>query len=275
MKINSQVHVVRKEFFVTPEVKRFINIYVIVGEYCYLVDTGVTGSHTVVEEYLTSINRKMSDIKGIFLTHSHPDHIGAAAELQRQTNCAVYAPIEELNWIEDVQNQFSQRPIPNFFKLLSESVKVSHPLHDGDIVEPEKGIKIRALSTKGHSHGSMSFVLNEEVVFTGDAIMVEDDFPIFVDYEQTLKSFDLLQNMHDIIAYCPAWDDVYDKEKLDAVIQSARARMAQLKTAVVQVEKDWKECTQEEKLQEIYRRANLEKFLGNPLVKTSVEACRD
>lgn len=46
MKINNQVHLIRKEFFVTSEVKRYINIYIIVGKHCYLVDSGVTGSHT-------------------------------------------------------------------------------------------------------------------------------------------------------------------------------------------------------------------------------------
>ena len=131
MKINNQVHFIRKEFDVTPEVKRYVNIYLIEGEYCYLVDSGVAGTHTLIEEYLKTLGRSMTDIKGIFLTHSHPDHIGAAAEIQRKTNCKIYAPIEELSWIEDIQKQFSQRPIPNFFHLLSDSVKVSQPLKDG------------------------------------------------------------------------------------------------------------------------------------------------
>ena len=86
MKINNQVHFIRKEFDVTPKVKRYVNIYLIEGEYCYLVDSGVAGTHTLIEEYLKTLGRGMTDIKGIFLTHSHPDHIGAAAEIQRQTN---------------------------------------------------------------------------------------------------------------------------------------------------------------------------------------------
>ena len=92
MKVNEQVHLIRKEFYVTPEVKRFINVYLIVGKYCYLVDSGVKGTQNLIEEYLKSINRKMTDIKGVFLTHSHPDHIGAAAEIIRQTDCKIYAP---------------------------------------------------------------------------------------------------------------------------------------------------------------------------------------
>lgn len=274
MQTTNQVHLIRKEFFVTPEVKRYINIYLIVGKYCYLVDSGVAGAHTLIEEYLKSMNRQMIDIKGIFLTHSHPDHIGAAAEIQRQTNCEIYAPMEEIPWIEDIEKQFSERPIPNFFQLLSESVKVSQPLKDGDSILLEDGIRIRALSTKGHSHGSMSFVLNEEVAFTGDAIPVAGDLPIFVDYEQTIESLDKLQSLAGIKNYCPAWDDVYDREKFDAVIENSKRMLTQLKDAVSQVEKDFPMGSEAEKMQEIYKRADMMNLLGNPLVARSIEACR-
>ena len=77
MKINSRVHLIRKDFFVTPQVKRYVNIYLIAGKYCYLVDSGVAGTQTLIEEYFKTINRSMEDVRGIFLTHSHPDHIGA------------------------------------------------------------------------------------------------------------------------------------------------------------------------------------------------------
>lgn len=107
MKINNQVHLIRKEFYVTPEVKRYINIYLIVGKYCYLVDSGVAGSHAIIEEYLKTINREMQDIKGIFLTHSHPDHIGAAAEIHRQTNCKIMlAQLRDA--VFEVENKFQQ-----------------------------------------------------------------------------------------------------------------------------------------------------------------------
>lgn len=274
MQLNEQVHLIRKEFFVTPEVKRYINIYLIVGKYCYLVDSGIAGSHTVIEEYLKSINREMTDIKGIFLTHSHPDHIGAAAEIHRQTNCKIYAPIEELSWIEDIQQQFSERPIPNFYKLLSESVKVSQPLKDGNVIALEDEVEIKALSTKGHSHGSMSYILNDEVIFTGDAIPLTNDLPIFVDYEKTIKSLDILQNIAGIQFYCPAWDYVYDKNKLDTVIANSKIMLSRLKNAVFQVEIEFPQSPESEKMQEVYKRADMLRFIGNPLVAKSIEACR-
>lgn len=273
MQINKQVHLIRKEFYVTPEVKRYINIFLIVGKYCYLVDSGVTGSEKIIEEYLESINRKMTDIKGIFLTHSHPDHAGAAAEIKRQSGCKVYAPLPEIPWIEDIQKQYEERPIPNFFTLLSESVKVNQPLMNGDVIELEESIKIYALATQGHSHGSMSYILNNELVFTGDAIPVANDLPIFVDFEETMKSLDKLQSLPHIQYYCPAWDDVYTREELTTVLEKSKAMLLRLKDTVLQVEKELPQMPDPEKLTEILKRADILKFSGNPLVKKSIEAC--
>lgn len=239
MKINSRVHLIRKDFFVTPQVKRYVNIYLIEGRYCYLIDSGVAGTQTLIGEYMKTINRSMEDIRGIFLTHSHPDHIGAAAELKRQTNCKIYAPMEEVSWIEDIRQQYKERPIPNFFHLLSEDVQVDCPINDGDEMELEEGIRIRALSTKGHSHGSMSYILNQELVFTGDAIPVENDVPIFVDYGESLRSLTKLSELPDVSCFCPAWDDIYDRAEVGRVMGKGKKLLNRLREAALQVEKDY------------------------------------
>lgn len=273
MKINEQVHLIRKEFQVTQKVKRYVNIYLVVGEYCYLVDSGVAGTETLIEEYLTSINRKMTDIKGIFLTHSHPDHAGAAAEIKKRTDCKIYAPALELPWIEDIQKQFEERPIPNFFKLLSESVKVDRPLEDGNVIELEEGIRVKAILTKGHSHGSMSYILNDDIIFTGDAIPVANDLPIFVDYEETIKSLTKLQSISGIQYYCPAWDKVYEKDEFDTVIENSKEMLLRLKKAVLQVEAEFPGLSDEDKVIEVLKRVNMLMVLGNKLVAKSIEAC--
>ncbi len=196
MQITDLVHLIRQDFNVTPVVKRYVNIYLIVGEEgCYLIDSGVAGAEVLIKEYLQSLGKSMADIKGLFLTHSHPDHIGAAKRIKQESNCTVYAPQKELSWIENINNQFRDRPIPNFYTLLPESVQVDVAVEDGMIIEPEKGIQLKCVETMGHSHGSMSYMLNGEEIFIGDAVPVVNDIPIFVDYCGTIKSIQILQGM--------------------------------------------------------------------------------
>ena len=275
MKITENVHLIRKDFLVTPEVKRYINIYLITGENCYLIDSGIAGSEKIIEKYLHSIGRNISDIKGIFLTHSHPDHIGGAADIQKKSNCKVYAPMPEVEWIRDIDLQYRERPIPNFYKLLAKSVNVDVPLKDGDMVILEEGLQIRALSTPGHSHGSMSFILNDDMIFTGDAIPVEFDLPIFVNYEQSLCSLCRMGELPNIKFFCPAWDDIYDKIKIKDAIENGRKMLCRLKDAVYNVESECKQCNENEKLVKIFQQAGIMQYTGNPLVLKSIEACRE
>ena len=274
MKITENVHLIRKEFYVTPEVKRYINIYLITGENCYLIDSGVSGSEKIIDEYLHSIGRDMSDIKGIFLTHSHPDHVGGAAVIKRITDCKVYAPMLESDWIEDIDIQYMERPIPNFYTLLSESVKVDVPLQDGDRVTLEDGLEICAVLARGHSHGSMSFMLGNNLIFTGDAIPVAHDLPIFIDYEQSLYSLDRINGLSDIQYFCPAWDEVYDKLKIEEVITNSKKMLHRLKDAVHRVEMECKHYSEAEKLTRIFKQADILQYAGNSLVVKSIDACR-
>lgn len=53
--------------------------------------------HLLDEPYkaLEGIGRTASDIRGIVLTHAHPDHIGSAAWFQEHTDCRIYASVGE------------------------------------------------------------------------------------------------------------------------------------------------------------------------------------
>lgn len=274
MKITANVHLIRQDFFVTPKIKRYINIYLITGKYCYLIDSGVSGSEKIIEDYLHSIGRKLSDIKGILLTHSHPDHVGGAAAIKRITDCKIYAPMLEAEWIADIDIQYQKRPIPNFYTLLSEGVKVDVPLKEGTIVALEDGLQIAAIATQGHSHGSMSYLLNNNVIFTGDAIPTAHDLPIFVDYKQSLDSLDRINSLSEVQYFCPAWDEVYDKRKLKEVITDSKEMLFKLKNAVQQVENECKLYDEQEKLLKIFEQADILQYAGNPLVIKSIDACK-
>ena len=134
MKISNHVHQIRINFSVTEQVKRYVYVYLITGKHCYLVDSGVAGCEQIISEYMSQIGRRIEEIKGIFLTHAHPDHIGGAAAIQRISGCKIYASHEEKRWIEDIELQFKERPIPNFYTLVKESVKVDTIVEEGNIL---------------------------------------------------------------------------------------------------------------------------------------------
>ena len=51
--------------------------------------------------------------------------------------------------------QFKERPIPNFYHLAGKSAHVDGILKDGNTVELEQGLQIKAIATAGHSAGHL------------------------------------------------------------------------------------------------------------------------
>ena len=111
------VHQIKIDFHVTEQICRFVYVYIIEGESLYLIDSGVFGCEKQIIAYLNTIGRSVSEIRGIFLTHAHPDHIGSAAWFQEHTGAKIYTSEGEKRWIEDIDLEFRERPIPNFYRL--------------------------------------------------------------------------------------------------------------------------------------------------------------
>jgi len=97
-----KIHQIKIDFHVTEQISRFVYVYLLEADSLYLIDSGVFGCEKQIMDYLDSIGRDISDIKGIFLTHAHPDHIGSAAWFQEHTGCKIYASEGEKRWIEDI-----------------------------------------------------------------------------------------------------------------------------------------------------------------------------
>lgn len=87
-----KIHQIKTEFNVTETIKRFVYFYIVESENIYLIDSGVYGSEDIICSYLKSIGRSMDEIKGIFLTHAHPDHVGTAAWFRENTGCSIMVP---------------------------------------------------------------------------------------------------------------------------------------------------------------------------------------
>ena len=133
-----------------------------------LVDTGAEGEAARIRDALTALGSGPEDLKRIFLTHHHPDHIGGLEGLKE------WAPDAELGATEyealviagklppalptnPILRRLAEGDVPKF--------PVSKILREGDVVSG-----FRIVSTPGHSLGHASLLRDTDgLLFTADA----------------------------------------------------------------------------------------------------------
>jgi hydroxyacylglutathione hydrolase len=214
MQVTPAIHALRHPFqvLVAPGIvlDRFVYSYLIAGETITLIDTGVAGCEKRIFDYLGSINYDPSEISLVILTHSHPDHIGAARVIKEATGCSVAAHPAERSWIEDVELQNRERPVPGFATLVGGSVPVDFELDGGVTIDIDGSgeYELEVLHTPGHSAGSIAlFLAGNGALFSGDVIPVPGDLPVYDDAAGSVRSIRLLRSVRGIRVLLSAWDE--------------------------------------------------------------------
>ena len=100
------------------------------------------------EKYLEIVKQEGAKITHIIDTHQHADHVSSAQQLSDLSGAPMYESKLE-KW--DRQTSF---------------------LEDGQVVSFGAS-KLRVIHTPGHTPGSLSYVVDEKYVFTGDILFVE------------------------------------------------------------------------------------------------------
>jgi glyoxylase-like metal-dependent hydrolase (beta-lactamase superfamily II) len=212
MQINKHVHALRIPFSVINHLgigtDRFVYVYLISGDEVCLIDTGVASSEELIFDYVRSIGREVSDISRIILTHSHPAHMGATRAIKMETGCSVAVHSAEKAWVENVELQFKERPLPGFDTLVSGPVAIDRTLEDGDVIGLACGLKLQVLHTPGHSKGSLSlFLPGYNILFSGDAVPVPGEVPVYEDVPALVNSIKRLKEIKGIRHFLPSWDE--------------------------------------------------------------------
>ncbi|MBI0583851.1 MAG: MBL fold metallo-hydrolase [Methanomassiliicoccus sp.] len=190
----------------TVSLDRSVNVFVVEGEDLALIDSGTKGSGKTILRRIRALGRRPNEVSKLFLTHSHPDHIGAAAEIVAATGCQVVAHAAERTWIEDPSIQKAERPVPGFDSLVGDAVTVGRRVGDGDVVAMG-GFDLKIVHTPGHSPGSITLWSRaDRAAFTGDAVPVPGDLPIYDDAFATLGSLRKLRNLG-VETMLSAWAD--------------------------------------------------------------------
>ncbi len=161
---------------------QFDRIYAVKGEGVILIDGGDPHTIEKLKEGLKKASIKPEEISLIALTHGHWDHIGSAREIQEWTGAKVLLHEKDLHFVGEAR--ISQPPgftlwgkiIIALLKLYTRSLKipafeVDIPAGDQEISLAEYGIPGKVVPTPGHSHGSVSVLLEGGEAFVGDLAM--------------------------------------------------------------------------------------------------------
>lgn len=276
MQVSCHIHAFRVSFTipVAPDrsIERVVYVYIVVDDRgVWLIDSGVAGTEELIGEYLQEIGRSLGDVSTLLLTHSHPDHIGAAAAIQNATGCDVLIHETERAWLEDVGVQQRERPIPGFGTLVGGSARVSRVISDRERVAMDSGLALEVLHTPGHSAGSVSLWIEEgRVLITGDALISPGDLPIYDDYRRCIKSIERLAGVDDVEVLLSSWDEPKRGGGVAERFQEAIEYLLQIDNVVREVSVGQTQMDPMNLCREVVGELGLPPVAVNPLVARSL-----
>lgn len=133
-----------------------------------LFDTGIDPSGKVVDALLAAVDATRSDVTDVFLTHAHPDHVGAA-HLFRDTR--IHAGAADLPYYE--RSARWSRPAVRAFEAIvgSPRVRPSHLLVGVCAVPVGDGTEsVHAFPMPGDTPGAYAFVFRRALI-AGDGLV--------------------------------------------------------------------------------------------------------
>jgi hydroxyacylglutathione hydrolase len=253
---------------------RFVFAYIIfTPRSLTLIDAGVAGSEQQIFSHLQRSGRRPEEISSLILTHAHPDHIGAAKAIREATGCTIAAHGADQAWIEDTDRQNRERPVPGFDQLVGGPVAVGRVVEDGDTLELGDGRILEVIHTPGHSPGSISLLLLPDMaLFSGDAIPVPGDIPIYDDPVASLKSIERLMSIDGITSLFSSWDELKEGEEVYWAMDDGYARIQEVHDVVKGVLADHPGIDPAELTGMVGREIGLPAGPENPLVTRSLLA---
>lgn len=120
-------------------------------------------SATEVEMFLKS--RELT-LGGIVITHGHYDHFAGAAQLVREYNVPVWAPIEDAEMLKSAQKSWA-----DFMPVPFEPLTADYTFKDGESFSV-CGVDFTVMSCPGHTAGSCFLFCPTlgNAAFTGDVV---------------------------------------------------------------------------------------------------------
>jgi len=173
-------------------IESYATTTLLIDDRLVLIDTSADADAGKVMDYLAKVKVKPSDLSSIFITHTHPDHVGGLASIKKNSPARVAAHRIEADFISR-KKTWDGPPGPQRHTPTPVDVSLDDgQMHDG----------LRVIFTPGHTRGSMS-LLDEtrSLLIAGDAANNESglrsmDDRYNIDPKQHRESIKKLATLH-------------------------------------------------------------------------------
>jgi glyoxylase-like metal-dependent hydrolase (beta-lactamase superfamily II) len=173
-----------------------VNTYLFDADGLTLVDAGISSSAAPILKAIDDLGHRPRDLTRIVVTHCHPDHYGALAELKAKTGArAVMHPVDarEVRKGTTGKAMTFRGPMTVFNGVFGgqaapAAAEVEDEVEEGDTMPG--GLKV--VETPGHSDGHISLLWPEKgLLIAGDAcwhLTRLAYMPFYVDFEEAKRS---------------------------------------------------------------------------------------
>jgi hydroxyacylglutathione hydrolase len=135
----------------------YVNFYLIQKDYHLIaIDAGADVNITKVA--MKNLNLNPESVEVVFLTHTDADHVAA---IQLFKNAKVYISKDEEQMVNGKTHRHNDT-LNRMHQLLS----------DSEVINIDN-LKFQAISTPGHTPGSMSYLVDNQYLFTGDLLSLQ------------------------------------------------------------------------------------------------------
>ncbi len=169
-----------------------VNVYVVMGERLTLIDVGPNTNEAlqVLQEQLSTLGIKLSDIEQVILTHDHPDHAGLLDQFSPELD--VYGHVHNERWLNRTETfyheydsfykeVFSECGVPDkyyepFIAGMKHMLLFScHRSLTGTLLEGEAPLGLSewtVIETPGHAQSQIGLLRQKDGVFIGGDLLL-------------------------------------------------------------------------------------------------------
>lgn len=164
-----------------------------------LIDTGMPDTFSHLLQLLNQKDISIHEINYLVITHFHPDHAGLTQNL-RDLGINLILHEDQVPFMNKLNLFFKKNPKANFKDIFPNNAIILSDSNSSSFLE-SIGISGNLITTPGHSDDSISLIIDNECVFTGD-----------------LPNYDLVESYHDLVIE-DSWDTIL-KYKIKTIYPS-------------------------------------------------------